>query len=156
MTETRKRCRAARSVLGSAVAVAVLALGTAACGSSGSPASTGSQTGGSQTGGAQTGAATTGGSQTGGATTGGSTTGGSQTGAQLFSSEGCASCHTLAAAHATGAVGPDLDQIKPSFALVVQQVENGGPSMPSFAGRMTKAQIAAVARFVSSAAGGGT
>jgi mono/diheme cytochrome c family protein len=31
-------------------------------------------------------------------------------GAQVFLAEGCASCHTLAAASATGAVGPNLDE----------------------------------------------
>ena len=31
-------------------------------------------------------------------------------GAQVFLAEGCSSCHTLAAANATGAVGPNLDE----------------------------------------------
>jgi mono/diheme cytochrome c family protein len=71
----------------------------------------------------------------------------------VFTSAGCGSCHTLAAAHATGDVGPNLDDLKPSEALVASQVTNGGAAMPSFAGRLSKAQIEAVAKFVASAAG---
>jgi hypothetical protein len=40
------------------------------------------------------------------------------------------SCHTLAAAGATGTVGPNLDQLTPSQALVEHQVTNGGGGMP--------------------------
>jgi mono/diheme cytochrome c family protein len=65
----------------------------------------------------------------------------------------CASCHTLAAANATGTVGPDLDQLKPADAVVKHQVEVGGGVMPAFKGTLTDAQIAAVATFVSSSAG---
>ena len=71
----------------------------------------------------------------------------------MFTSAGCGSCHTLAAAHATGDVGPNLDDLKPSEARVARQVTAGGAAMPSFAGRLSKAQIAAVAKFVASAAG---
>lgn len=74
-------------------------------------------------------------------------------GLQVFTAAGCGSCHTLAAAHATGNVGPNLDDLKPSEALVDSQVTNGGAAMPSFAGRLSQAQIAAVAKFVASAAG---
>ena len=42
-------------------------------------------------------------------------------GMSVFNST-CASCHTLAAAGSTGTVGPNLDQLKPSDALVVKQV----------------------------------
>jgi mono/diheme cytochrome c family protein len=77
----------------------------------------------------------------------------SAAGLAVFASAGCGSCHTLAAAHATGDVGPDLDDLKPSEALVAHQVTNGGAAMPSFAGRLSKAQITAVAKFVASAAG---
>ena len=65
----------------------------------------------------------------------------------------CASCHTLAAAKATGTVGPNLDQLKPSEAIAKHQVEVGGGVMPAFKGKLTDAQIAAVAKFVSSSAG---
>jgi alcohol dehydrogenase (cytochrome c) len=65
----------------------------------------------------------------------------------------CASCHTLAAAGSTGTVGPNLDQLKPSDAVVVKQVTNGGGGMPAFGSSLSKAQIQAVALFVSSVAG---
>jgi outer membrane protein assembly factor BamB len=78
--------------------------------------------------------------------------GGALTGATIFS-QNCAGCHTLAAAGATGTVGPNLDSLKPSLALVIHQVTAGGSIMPSFVGRLTAAQIRAVAQFVASAAG---
>jgi mono/diheme cytochrome c family protein len=74
-------------------------------------------------------------------------------GKQVFASAGCAGCHTLKDAGATGAVGPNLDQLKPSPARVSHQVEVGGGAMPSFKGRLSPAQIQAVADYVSSVAG---
>jgi mono/diheme cytochrome c family protein len=74
-------------------------------------------------------------------------------GAAIFKGAGCAGCHTLAAAGATGTVGPNLDQLKPSMSAVVTQVTNGGAVMPSFKGKLTPAQIDAVAQYVSSSAG---
>jgi len=73
-------------------------------------------------------------------------------GKAIFQNE-CASCHTLKAAGATGTVGPNLDQLKPAQAIVVRQVTNGGAVMPPFKDKLTPAQIAAVASFVSSSAG---
>jgi cbb3-type cytochrome c oxidase subunit III len=73
-------------------------------------------------------------------------------GKKIFSAE-CASCHTLKAASATGTVGPNLDQLKPSLAVVTRQVTNGGAVMPAFKGTLSQAQIDAVATFVSSSAG---
>ena len=95
------------------------------------------------------------------ATTSASTTassGGSSTavslkaGATVFKST-CASCHTLAAAGSTGTVGPNLDQLKPSDALVVHQVTNGGGGMPAFGSSLSKSQIQSVAKYVSTVAG---
>jgi cbb3-type cytochrome c oxidase subunit III len=65
----------------------------------------------------------------------------------------CSSCHTLSAAGSTGTVGPNLDQLKPKQATVVHQVTNGGAVMPAFKGKLTPAQIQAVATFVASSAG---
>jgi cbb3-type cytochrome c oxidase subunit III len=73
-------------------------------------------------------------------------------GKTIFQAE-CSSCHTLAAAQATGTIGPNLDQLKPAEARVKRQVENGGSVMPAFKGTLTAAQIAAVAKFVASSAG---
>jgi len=74
-------------------------------------------------------------------------------GEAIFKGAGCAGCHTLAAAGATGTTGPNLDQLKPAFALVVHQVTAGGAVMPSFKGKLSAAQIRAVATYVSSVAG---
>jgi cbb3-type cytochrome c oxidase subunit III len=65
----------------------------------------------------------------------------------------CGSCHTLAAAGTTGTIGPNLDQLKPSFARAQKQVINGGGAMPAFKGLLSDAQIAAVARYVADNAG---
>jgi cbb3-type cytochrome c oxidase subunit III len=73
-------------------------------------------------------------------------------GKTIFKSE-CASCHTLAAAQATGTIGPNLDQLKPSEAIAQHQVEVGGGVMPAFKGKLSAAQIASVAKFVASSAG---
>jgi outer membrane protein assembly factor BamB/mono/diheme cytochrome c family protein len=78
--------------------------------------------------------------------------GGNANGASVFAAN-CSSCHTLAAAHANGTVGPNLDQLKPTAALVNRQVTNGGGGMPAFGGRLSAAQIDAVAKYVSSVAG---
>lgn len=109
--------------LGGAVAAAALALG--ACGGSSPPPPS-----------------TTGSS----ATTGAS----ASPGRQVFATAGCEGCHTLSAVGSTGTIGPNLDNLKPSYAAVVKQVTNGGGGMPSFAGTLSKAQIDAVAKFVSS------
>jgi cytochrome c6 len=66
---------------------------------------------------------------------------------------GCASCHTLSDAGSTGAVGPNLDDAKPSEELVLDRVTNGQGGMPSFSSTLTEQQIADVAAYVSSVAG---
>ncbi len=73
-------------------------------------------------------------------------------GKAIFSAN-CASCHTLKAANATGKIGPNLDTLKPTEPIALHQVEVGGGVMPAFKGKLTDAQIAAVAKFVSSSAG---
>jgi mono/diheme cytochrome c family protein len=75
------------------------------------------------------------------------------TGRAIFQAAGCAQCHTLKAAGATGAVGPNLDSLKPSAARVRSQVEHGGGVMPSFKDKLTAAQIDTVSNFVASSAG---
>ncbi len=65
----------------------------------------------------------------------------------------CGSCHTLADAGTSGAVGPNLDESKPSKDLVVDRVTNGQGAMPSFKDSLDAAQIQAVADYVSSSAG---
>ena len=79
--------------------------------------------------------------------------GGPTDGKAIFASAGCVGCHTLAAAGATGTVGPNLDDAKPSKELVLDRVTNGKGGMPSFKGQLSQAQIEAVATFVSQNAG---
>jgi cytochrome c553 len=74
-------------------------------------------------------------------------------GKQIFTSQPCGSCHTLADAGTSGTVGPNLDDAKPPFDLVVERVTNGKSPMPSFKGTLTEQQIRDVATYVSSAAG---
>jgi cytochrome c553 len=78
----------------------------------------------------------------------------SAAGAKFFASSGCGSCHALAAAHASGQVGPNLDRLQPSYDAVVAQVTNGGGVMPAYKGKLTAAQISDVAAFVAASAGG--
>jgi cytochrome c551 len=80
--------------------------------------------------------------------TGGAGTGGR--GAEIFSST-CGTCHTLAAADAEGAVGPNLDDLKPDRDRVLNAIESGPGSMP--AGLLKGADAEAVADFVSENAG---
>jgi mono/diheme cytochrome c family protein len=75
-------------------------------------------------------------------------------GKSVFASAGCASCHTLADAGSTGTIGPNLDAASPSFDKVVERVTNGKGVMPSFKDSLSEEQIADVAAYVSSVAGG--
>jgi len=75
-------------------------------------------------------------------------------GAAIFKSAGCVSCHTLAAAHSTGTVGPNLDQLKPDYRAVTAQVTNGGATMPSFKSSLSTQKIADVAAYVVKSTGG--
>jgi len=75
-------------------------------------------------------------------------------GKAVFASAACGSCHTLTAAHATGTVGPNLDQLKPDYRAVTAQVTNGGAAMPSFKKTLSTQQIADVAAYVVTSTGG--
>jgi len=117
-----------------AIPVVVAALAAAACASNNS--------GGGGGGGGSSGA-------------GGSSSQSNSAGAKVFATAGCKNCHTLKAAGAKGTVGPNLDQLQPSAALVSKQVRTGGGVMPSFKGKLSPKQIQAVAGYVSSVAGKG-
>ncbi len=78
--------------------------------------------------------------------------GGAADGKAIFASS-CASCHTLAAAGASGTIGPNLDDAKPTLDLAVDRVTNGQGVMPSFKDQLSEAQIQAVAKFVADNAG---
>lgn len=63
----------------------------------------------------------------------------------------CAICHTLADAGASGAVGPNLDSLQPSYDQVKNAVVNGvGPMRPYVD---LDEELDAVAHYVSEAAG---
>lgn len=81
-------------------------------------------------------------------------TGNPTKGSSVYGSAGCGSCHTLAAAHSTGTIGPDLDGLKPDYRTVTSQVTNGGGAMPPFKSQLSKQQIADVAAYVVKSTGG--
>ncbi len=80
--------------------------------------------------------------------------GDAEAGKAVFASAGCGSCHTLAEAGSTGAVGPNLDDAKPSYDLVLDRVTNGMGVMPAFEGQLSEKELEDVAAYVSSVAGG--
>jgi cytochrome c6 len=75
-------------------------------------------------------------------------------GKAVFASSGCGNCHTLAAAHSTGTIGPNLDSLKPDYRAVTAQVTNGGGQMPAFKSTLSTQQIADVAAYVVTSTGG--
>ena len=84
------------------------------------------------------------------------TQGDAAAGKEIFAAQGCGSCHTLADAGSTGQIGPNLDEAKPPYDLVVKQVTNGGTTMPPFKDSLSEAQIQDVAAYVVQATGGGS
>jgi mono/diheme cytochrome c family protein len=68
-------------------------------------------------------------------------------GKALFLSTGCGKCHTLKAAGSTGQIGPDLDTLHPTLAVILHQINSGGAFMPSF-GTLPKTTISRIAAFV--------
>ena len=72
-------------------------------------------------------------------------------GKELFASQGCGSCHTLADAGASGSVGPNLDETKPSYELVADRVSNGKGAMPAF--DLEEQELQDISAYVSSVAG---
>jgi mono/diheme cytochrome c family protein len=75
-------------------------------------------------------------------------------GAQLWTAAGCGACHTLKAAGSNGTAGPDLDQIRPTGAMVAMQVETGGSGMPSYRRSLTRAELDSLASYVAEASRG--
>jgi cytochrome c6 len=66
----------------------------------------------------------------------------------VFKTKGCTACHTLADAGATGTVGPNLDEVKPTLGIAVDRVLNGKGAMPPFKSQLTTKQVADVAAYV--------
>jgi len=65
----------------------------------------------------------------------------------------CSLCHSLRDAGASGAIGPNLDQLRPSAERVAAALRGGVGVMPSYAASLDAEQIAALAAYVSQAAG---
>jgi mono/diheme cytochrome c family protein len=69
-------------------------------------------------------------------------------GLRVFDDAGCGSCHTLAAAHASGTAGPRLDGAQLDAARVERVVRDGASGMPPFKDQLGSKQIHQVADFV--------
>ena len=71
-------------------------------------------------------------------------------GKNIFLEKGnCSTCHTLLDAGSNGEIGPNLNEIKPSFERIVMAVSNGIGVMPAYEGILTSKEIEAVAIYVS-------
>lgn len=79
--------------------------------------------------------------------------GDSSKGKDVFAAAGCGGCHTLAKAGTSGNIGPNLDESKPDYDLVVERVTNGQGAMPSFKDQLSAADIQNVAAYVTESAG---
>ena len=75
-------------------------------------------------------------------------------GEKLFIEEAnppCALCHTLNAAQSDGAIGPNLDELKPDRDRVSRAVKNGVGNMPPYGDSLSDTEIAAIAEYVAKA-----
>ena len=70
-------------------------------------------------------------------------------GRQVWQTAGCGGCHTLGAAGSRGTAGPNFDTSeKLTLAQIERIVAGGGGGMPAFGDRLSRGEIAAVARFL--------
>lgn len=72
-------------------------------------------------------------------------------GKELFVSKAvpaCSVCHTMADAGSKGAIGPNLDELKPDAARVLKVLNEGMGAMPSFKATLSPADMDAVAAYV--------
>ena len=61
----------------------------------------------------------------------------------------CSTCHKLKSANSNGEIGPNLDQLRPTFEQVLAAVTRGIGVMPAFDGILNSKEIEAVSYFVS-------
>ncbi len=72
-------------------------------------------------------------------------------GKELFISKAipaCSVCHTLADAGSAGAIGPNLDELKPDTARIIKVLNDGMGAMPAFKATLGPADMEAVAAYV--------
>jgi mono/diheme cytochrome c family protein len=74
--------------------------------------------------------------------------GDAEAGEAIYTEQGCGGCHMLEAAGSSGTIGPNLDESKPDFDLVVDRVTNGSGAMPSFSDKLSEEEIQNVAAYV--------
>lgn len=80
-------------------------------------------------------------------------TGNAEKGKALFENSSCGACHVLAAAGASGEIGPSLDKnALLTHDLLVSRVKNGQGAMPPYAGQLSDADIEDVTAYVLSVA----
>jgi len=60
----------------------------------------------------------------------------------------CTICHALSDAGSAGAIGPDLDELKPSREQVINAVTQGVGVMPAFEASLSAEQIEALADYI--------
>ena len=76
-----------------------------------------------------------------------------QIGQQLFlkgAAPACAICHTLDAAGAAGAVGPNLTELQPDASRVLKALQNGIGQMPAYS-TLTPEQMKILSEYVAKA-----
>lgn len=79
-----------------------------------------------------------------------------QLGRKVFTEQAqppCKICHTLQDAGASGVIGPNLDELKPTPERVMAAVRGGVGVMPAFEALLSDEQIEAVAHYVAQVAG---
>jgi mono/diheme cytochrome c family protein len=76
------------------------------------------------------------------------TGGGGKPDAKALFKSSCGSCHTLSKAGTSAQVGPSLDGQGLDAAGIERQIRDGGGAMPAFKGKLSDAQIKAVAAYV--------
>lgn len=72
-------------------------------------------------------------------------------GKELFTTKAvpaCSVCHALADAGAAGAIGPNLDELKPDAARIIKVLNDGMGAMPPFKATLSPADMEAVAAYV--------
>jgi len=67
---------------------------------------------------------------------------------------GCGVCHTLADAGTAGAIGPNLDTLKPSVDQVMRAVRQGVGAMPAFGAQLSETEMRALSVYVAEATSG--